>query len=144
MWFKATECQAIDLIPHNVCVCMDNENVCLILHKISKHTNLPATFDGFVAQLTCNNSIKEWFYCQYEDCKDSIDFFVPPPDVADIAINKTAQKVQINATIVDIFHDLKSRLTVFLTKCYVKWIQASHMENIIKIWLAVGVKPLIV
>ena len=38
-----------DQILYNVCVCMYHENVCLILHKLSKHTNLAATFDGFVA-----------------------------------------------------------------------------------------------
>ena len=54
-----------DQIPHNVCVCMYHGKVCLILSELSKHTNLPATFDGFVAQLTCNNSIKECFYHQY-------------------------------------------------------------------------------
>ena len=76
---------------------------------------------------------------QCEDCKDSLDFFVPPPDVADIAIkyqqwqtvNKYAEKVQINATVGDIFDNLKSRPTVFLTHHYVKRIQASHMENLI-------------
>ena len=71
---------------------MYHENVYLILSKILKHTNLAATFAGFVAQLTCNNSIKECFYCQCEDCQDSIDFFVPPPDVADITINKSHRK----------------------------------------------------
>ena len=64
---------------------MYHENVCLILHKLSKYTNLAATFDGLVAQLTCNNSIKECFYRQCEDCKDSFNFFVPPPDVKYIA-----------------------------------------------------------
>ena len=128
-----------DQIPHNVCVCMYHENVCLTLQELSKHTNLAATFDGFVAQLTCNNSIKECFYHQCEDCKDSIDFFVPPSDVADIttkyqqwqSINKKAEKVQINAIVGDIFDDLKNRLTVFLTHGYVKQIQASLMVNLI-------------
>ena len=41
-----------DQIPHNVCVCMYNENVHLILQELSKHTNLAATFDGFNAQVT--------------------------------------------------------------------------------------------
>ena len=54
-----------DQISHNMCVCMYHENVRLILYELSKHTNLAATFDGFVAQLTCNNSIKECFYHQY-------------------------------------------------------------------------------
>ena len=44
-----------DQIPHNVCVCIYHENVHLILHKLAKQANLAATFDGFVAQLTCNN-----------------------------------------------------------------------------------------
>ena len=105
-----------DQIPHNVCVCMYHENVRLILQELSKHTNLAATFDGFIAQLICNNSIKECFYRQCEDCKDSLDFFVPPPDVADIAtkyqqwqtINKNAEKVQISETVGGIFDDMKS------------------------------------
>ena len=73
-----------DQIPHNVCVCMYHKNVHLILPKLSKHNNLAANFDKFVAQLTCKNSVKECCYQQCEDCKDSLDFFVPPPDVADI------------------------------------------------------------
>ena len=117
-----------DQIPHNVCVCMYNENVHLILQELSKHTNLAATFDEFVAQLICNSSIKEYFYHQGKDCKDSLDFFVPPSDVADITtkyqqwqiINKKAEKVQVNTNVGDIFDDLKSQLTVFLTHCYVK------------------------
>ena len=118
---------------------MCHENVHLILQELSKHTNLAATFDGSVAQLTCNNSIKEYFYHICEDCKDSHYFFVPPPHVADIAtkyqqwqtINKKAETVQINATVVDIFDDLNSQLTVFLTHHYVKQIQAPSMENLI-------------
>ena len=105
-----------DQIPHNASVCMYHENVHLILHELSKHTNLAATFDKFVAQLTCNNSIKKCFYRQCEDCKDSLDFFVPPPDVADIAtkyqqwqtINKNAEKVQISETVGGIIDDMKS------------------------------------
>ena len=81
---------------------MYHENVHLILQEISKHNNLAATFDEFIAQLTCNNSIKECFYHQCEDCKDSLDFFVPPSDVTDIttkyqqwqSINKKAETVQ--------------------------------------------------
>ena len=38
-----------DQILHNVCVYMYHENVRLILHKLSQHTNLAATFHGFVA-----------------------------------------------------------------------------------------------
>ena len=72
-------------IPYNVCVCVYHENVCLILNELSQHTNLAATFDEFVAKITWSNSIKECFYCQCEDCKDSLDFFVPRPDVADVA-----------------------------------------------------------
>ena len=37
---------------------------------------------------------------------------------------------KIHATVGDIFDDLKSQLTIFLTH-YVKRIQASHMENLI-------------
>ena len=37
----------------------------------------------------------------------------------------------MNATAGEIFDDLKTELTVFLTHCYSKWIQASHMENLI-------------
>ena len=89
--------------------------------------------------MTCNNSIKECFYCQCEDWKDSLDFFVPPPGVADIAakyqqwqtINKKADKIQINATVGDIFDHLRSPLSVFLKHHYVKRIQASHLENLI-------------
>ena len=36
---------------------MYHENVYLILQELSKLTDLAVTFDGFVAQLTCNNSI---------------------------------------------------------------------------------------
>ena len=36
---------------------MYHENVCLILQELSKLIDLAVTFDGFVAQLTCNNSI---------------------------------------------------------------------------------------
>ena len=90
-----------------VSVCIMKMCVRLILHELSKHTNLAATFDGFVAYLTCNNSVIECFYRQCEDSKDSFDFFVPPPDAADLAtkyqqwqtINKKAKKVQINATV---------------------------------------------
>ena len=54
------------------------------------------------------------FYRQREDYIDSFDFFVPPPNVANLAtnyqqwqtINKKAEKVQINATVGDI-SDLK-------------------------------------
>ena len=48
--------------------------------------------------------------------------------------DKHAEKVQINATVRDIFDDLNSQLTVFLTHYYVTQIQASHMENLISIW----------
>ena len=97
--------------------------------------NLRALFNCFMSAW----SISETYNRQYEDCKDSLDFFVPPSDVTDIAtkyqqwqtINKKVEKVQINATVGDIFEDLKSQLTVFLTHCYVKRIQASHMENLI-------------
>ena len=47
--------------------------------------------------------------------------------------DKHAEKVQINATVRDIFDDLNSQLTVFLTHYYVTQIQASHMENQISI-----------
>ena len=74
---------------------MYHEDVRLILQELSKHTNLAATFDGFIAQLICNNSIKECFYRQCEDCKDSLDFFVPPSDVADIAtLTKRQRKLR--------------------------------------------------
>ena len=48
----------------------------LNLYELSKHINLAATFE-FVAHLTCNNSIKECFYHQREDWKDSLNFFAP-------------------------------------------------------------------
>ena len=72
---KPQNVKLFDQVPHNVCVCMYPENMHLILHQLSKHINLAATFDESVAQLTYNNLIKECFYCQYEDCKDSLDFF---------------------------------------------------------------------
>ena len=125
---RSQNVKLLDQIPYNVCVCMYHENVHLILQELSKRTNLAVAFDGFVAQLTYNNSIKECFYCQCEDCKDSLDFYVPPSDVTDIkakyqqwqTMNKKAEKVQINATVGDIFNDLKSQLTVFLTHHYVR------------------------
>ena len=98
-------------IPHKMCVCMHHENVHLILHKMSKHTNLAATFNGFVAKLTHSNSIKNFFYRQWN--------FI------------AAQKVQVNGTVWDIFNDLKSQMIVFLIFRYVKWIQESRMENLI-------------
>ena len=36
---------------------MYHENVCFILQELSKLIDLAVTFDRFVAQLTCNNSI---------------------------------------------------------------------------------------
>ena len=72
---KPQNVKLFDQVPHNVCVCMYPENMHLILHQLSKYINLAATFQESVAQLTYNNLIKECFYCQYEDCKDSLYFF---------------------------------------------------------------------
>ena len=89
--------QFCDQIPHYMCVCLYHKNVCLILQELSNHTNLVVTFDGFVAQLTYNSSIKECCCHQCEDCKDSLDFFVPTSDATKYqksqTINKNAEKV---------------------------------------------------
>ena len=80
-----------------ICVGLYHKNVCLILQELSNHTNLVVTFDGFVAQLTYNSSIKECCCHQCEDCKDSLDFFVPTSDATKYqkwqTINKNAEKV---------------------------------------------------
>ena len=93
---------------------MYHENVHLILHKLSKYTNLAGTFDEFVSQLTCNNSIKAFFYRKCKDCKDSFDFFVPPSDVADIGTKyrqwQTGRESSNQCNCWDIFEDVKSQL----------------------------------
>ena len=45
---------------------------------------------------------------------------------------KILQHCQQSATFADIFDDLKNQLTVFLIYHYVKRIQASHIENLIR------------
>ena len=65
--------------------------------------------------------------------------FVPPHDQAGVLTkyqqwqteNKKAEKVRINATIGDIFEELKNQLKSFLIHRYVKRIQTDHMENLI-------------
>ena len=66
-------------IPHNVCVCQYDENICLILIVLEQHTNLSTTFLGFVSQVTCEEENKDCIYCRCGICKDYLEIFKPSP-----------------------------------------------------------------
>ena len=61
-----------DSIPHNICVSIYHENMCLLLEVLSKYTKLSESFQGFVDQVTCDPS---FYDCNYRKCDNCIHLF---------------------------------------------------------------------
>lgn len=136
---RPLQVKLFDQIPHNVCVCQYHENVRLILVALSTHSNLLATFAGFVSQVTCDEENRDCIYRKCDVCKDALDVFKLSPDDGETIIkyqqwqqvDKHAEKVTISATINDIFEDLKSQLNSFLVHRYIKRKQQEHFTMLV-------------
>ena len=125
-----------DHIPHNVCVCSYHENVCLLLVALKEHTALSVDFHRFIHQVTCDPERKECMSSKSTECKSYVDTFTPtnPDDTVKYQQwqnNDKVEKVDILATIGDVFAELKKQLRYFLVHTYVKRKQAAHMAALI-------------
>ena len=78
-FLRPFQVKLFEQIPHDVCVCQYDENICLILIVLEQHTNLSITFLGFVSQVTCEEENKDCIYCRCDICKDYLEIFKPSP-----------------------------------------------------------------
>ena len=135
--FRPVNVKLFDALPHHVCVCQYHENVRLLLEALKDHTHLKSDFHGFIDQVTCDPSNKECMYSNCNECKLLIDDFSPMSPETPIAYlqwqkNERVEKVNIVATAIDAFTELKKQLKHFLVHTFVKRKQMAKMDELIE------------
>lgn len=135
--FRPANVKVFDHLPHHVCVCQYHENIRLLLEALKSHTSLKSDFHGFIDQVTCNPSNKACMSSNCDECKLLIDDFTPMSPETPIAYlqwqkNERVQKVNIVATAIDAFTELKKQLKHFLIHTYVKRKQMAKMDELIE------------
>ncbi|XP_071950782.1 uncharacterized protein [Antedon mediterranea] len=128
-----------DSIPHNVCVCSYHENVRLILLTLKPVTNLPDSTSLFTDMIVCSMESKACMIQKCQDCVNKIELFAPSEEALDLLVKyhqwqnlsgEGVDKVEIMASIGDIFAELKRQLNPFLIHSYIKQSQAACMERL--------------
>lgn len=135
--FRPENVKLFDSLPHHVCVCQYHENVRLLLEALKTRTSLKSDFHGFIDQVTCDPSKKECMYSNCNECKLLINDFTPMSPETPITYlqwqkNDKVEKINIVATAIDAFTELKKQLKHFLIHTYVKRRQMAKMDELIE------------
>lgn len=125
-------------IPHNVCVCIYQEKVRLILQALKTCTDLSTEFSGFIEQVTCNPSTKDCMYSVCEVCMNRIHLFKPNDNLESTPtryfrwqkIEDKMSKVEIISTYKEIFGELLKQKLSFLLHTFIKREQAMAFEQL--------------
>ena len=92
--------KVFDKILHNVYACLYHKNICLLLLELEKFTNLYASFNEFVSQITCD---------ELKECKKNLDKYKPSSEQQQMTATynqwqtmyRSAEKMSITTTVGD-------------------------------------------
>ena len=118
-------------------MCQYHENVRLLLVALQPHGDLKCEFSEFINQTTCDSSSKLCMTRKCIACADLISQFsqsiTHPVSYQQLqTVDGRVEKVTIQGTTMDAFHELKEQSQHFLFHRYVKQKQAASFKKLTK------------